>query len=64
MVLTTDVDSVDEATGDDACDNWVEVKVVVVESVFDVVGASDGEPHVTLRLPFFNPSEVQKHFYF
>lgn len=60
MVLTTDVESIDESTGDDACDNRIEVKVIVVETVFDVVGESDGEPHVTLRLPFFNPSEIQK----
>lgn len=50
MVLTTD-----DSRGDDAC-----VKVVV-ETVSDetiVVGASDGDPHVTLKLPS-NPSEIQ-----
>lgn len=61
MVLITVVEYIEDSTGDDACDNCVEVKVVV-ETVFDdtvVVGASDGVPHVTLKLPFFNPSEIQ-----
>lgn len=58
MVLIIDVDFVDEVIGDDVCDNWVEVKVVVVEFVFDVVGVFDGELYVIFRLLFFNLFEV------
>lgn len=60
MVLITDVESIEDSTGDDACDNCVEVKVVVETVVDDtvVVGVSDGDPHVTLKLPF-DPPEIQ-----
>lgn len=62
--LTTDVDvdvvvvSVDGSKGEDACDNRVEVKVVV-DVVDDavVVATSVGDPHITLRFPF-NPVEI------
>lgn len=60
--LTTDVDvvvvSVDGSVGLDACDNSVEVKVVV-DVVDDavVVATSVGDPHITLRFPF-NPVEI------
>lgn len=58
MVFSTDVDSLDDAIVDDACDNCVEVKVgvdiVVDEAVVDA--ASDRYPHITLKLPF-NPPE-------
>lgn len=60
--LTTDVDvvvvSVDGSVGLDACDNCVEVKVVV-DVVDDavVVATSVGDPHITLRFPF-NPVEI------
>lgn len=63
MGLTTDVDvivvSVDGSIGLDACDNCVEVKVVV-EIVDDAVAvaASVEDPHITLRFPF-NPPEIQ-----
>lgn len=63
MGLTTDVDvivvSVDGSIGLDACDNCVEVKVVV-EIVDDavVVAASVEDPHITLRFQF-NPPEIQ-----
>lgn len=60
MVLTTDVESTDDSIGYDVCDNCVEVKVGV-ETVFNetvVVGASDEDPHVTLKLPS-TPSEIQ-----
>lgn len=60
--LTTDVDvvvvSVDGSIGEDACDNRVEVKVVV-DVVDDavVVATSVEDPHITLRFPF-NPVEI------
>lgn len=61
MVLTTDEDvvSIDGSVGVGACDNCVEVKVVV-ETVDDtvVVAASVGDPHITLRFPF-NPPKFQ-----
>lgn len=62
MVLTTNVDSIDDAIGEDACDNWLEVKVVV-ETVGDdtvVVGASDGDPHITLKFPL-TPPEIHSN---
>lgn len=60
MVLITDVESIEDWTGDDACYNCLEVKVVVETVVDDtvVVGVSDGDPHVTLKLPF-DPPEIQ-----
>lgn len=60
MVLITDVESIEDWTGDDVCYNCLEVKVVVETVVDDtvVVGVSDGDPHVTLKLPF-DPPEIQ-----
>lgn len=43
--------SIDDATREDACDNCVEVKVD--DTV--VVAASDGDPHITLKLPSIPP---------
>lgn len=63
MVFTTDEDvvvvSIDGSMGEDACDNCVEVKVVV-EIVGDTVAvaASVGDPQITLRFPF-PPPEIQ-----
>lgn len=61
MVLTTDeeVISIDGSEGVDACDNCVEVKVVV-EIVDDTVVVADfgGDPHITLNFPF-NPPKFQ-----
>lgn len=61
MVLTTDVDSVDDSIGigEDECDNCEKVKVVEETVVDDTVVSadSDGGPHVMLRFPF-NPSEI------
>lgn len=63
MGLTTDEDvvvvSIDGSIGLDACDNCVEVKVVV-DIVDDtvVVAASGEDPHITLRFPF-KPPEIQ-----
>lgn len=63
--LTTDVDvvvvSVDGSIGEVACDNRVEVKVVV-DVVDDtvVVADSGGDPHITLRFPFDPPAIQQQ----
>lgn len=63
MGLTTDEDvavvSIDGSIGVDACDNCVEVKVVV-DVVDDtvVVAASGGDPHITLTFPF-KPPEIK-----
>lgn len=56
-MFTTDVDSLDDGIGDDACDNFVEFKVVakIVVNVAVVVAVSDGYPHITLKLPFNPP---------
>lgn len=54
--LTTDVDFIDDAKGD-ACDNCVEVKVVMETVVDDTVVVED--PHVTLKFPYF-PPEIQQ----
>lgn len=58
MVLIIDVEFIDELIGDDVCDNRIEVKVIVVEIVFDVVGVFDGELYVIFRLLFFNLFEI------
>lgn len=60
MVLTTDVDSIDDSIVENSCDNCVEVKVVVEIVVDDRVVAAicGGYPHITLRFPF-NPPEIQ-----
>lgn len=61
--LTTDVDvvvvSVDGSIGEVACDNRVEVKVVVDVVDDTVVADSGGDPHITLRFPF-NPPAIQQ----
>lgn len=63
IALTTDVNvvvvSIDGSIGADACDNCVEVRVVV-ENVDDtvVVAASNGDPHITLIFPY-KPPEIQ-----
>lgn len=63
MMFTTDVDvvvvSVDDSIGLDACDNCVEVKVVVdIVDDADVAAGSVGDPHITSRFPFNSP-EIQ-----
>lgn len=51
--------SVDGSIGLDACDNCVEVKVVVdVVDDGDVVAGSVGDPHITSSSPF-NPPEIR-----
>lgn len=61
MALTTDEDviSIDGSEGVDACDNCVEVKMVV-EIADDTVDVADfgGDPHITLKFPF-NPPKFQ-----
>lgn len=60
MVLTTDVDSIDDSIAEYACDNCVEVKVVLEIVVDDKVAVANfgGDPHITLRFPR-DPPEIQ-----
>lgn len=57
MVLTTNVDSIDDAVGEDACGTCVWVKVVVEIVVDDTVDValSDEDPHITLIFPLYPP---------
>lgn len=48
----SDVNSIDGSIGVDACDSGVEVVVVIV---VDDAMVADGDPHITLRLPFDTP---------